>query len=113
MTDILVIAGIVIVSIVLFIGIIMFTVYLILNEKKLKDTMSIQMLKKIYSNAIYLSLFIVIIGIITYLIGTSIKATEVVYFGWAIFSAGVIATLYSSIGLYNAVHKKSESIEKK
>jgi len=111
MTDFLVDVGIVILSIALIIGSIMFTVYLILNEKKLKETKSMQKLKKMYSNAIYLSLFIVIIGIITYVVGINIKVTEVVYFGWIILSAGIITTIYSSIGLYNVLYKKNKKLE--
>lgn len=69
MTDILAGVGIAILSIALLIGGIMFTVFLILNEKKLKETKSTPELKKMYRNAIYLSLLIVIIGIITYVLG--------------------------------------------
>lgn len=111
MTDFLVDVVIVILSVALIVGSIMFTVYLILNEKKLKETKSTQKLKKMYRNALYLSLLIVIIGIMAYVVGINIKIIEVVYFGWVIFSAGVITTVYSSIGLYNAVYKKNKKSE--
>jgi len=108
MADFISYIGEIILSIVGIGGIIIITLFLYFNEKKLKETKATQELKTMYRNAIYLSLFIIILGLLTYVWGiyTGSIGGDIGYFGWIIFSAGLCALFYSVIGYYNALSKK-------
>ncbi|MFH1100742.1 MAG: hypothetical protein V1726_01735 [Methanobacteriota archaeon] len=111
MTNLLADLGAVILSIVGVIGIIIFIAYLYLNEKKLKETYLPQKLKKTYKYAIYLSVIIFIIGILIYVFGLYAGGigVDIAYFGWIIISSGLVAVIYSSLGLYNITHGKQRN----
>ena len=106
MTDLLAGMGIAILSIALLIGGIIVIVFLILNEEKLKETKSTQELKKMYKDAIYVSLGIIVIGIIGLI--PAIYLNGDAWFGGIILWAGLFAIAYSSIGFYNISHGKQQ-----
>jgi uncharacterized Tic20 family protein len=102
MKNMLIDFGLLLLSITIFIGSLTLIYYLIRRKKKLNGTMSKQELKKMYKNALYTSLSFIFIGIIIYIVGIYIGGIgDITYFGWIILAAGLIATIYSCIGLYS------------
>jgi hypothetical protein len=86
----------------LFIGSILFTIYLFLNEKRLKEMKSIDKQRKMYKTALYVSVLIMLIGTLLYIIGMYTMRMDANYFGWIILSGGFIGLIYSLIGFYRA-----------
>jgi hypothetical protein len=81
----------------------LFTVFLFLNEKKLEKIKSIHERKKMYKNALFVSMFIIIFGALFYIIGLYINRMDVTFFGWIFISGGFIGGIYSLIGFYKSV----------
>jgi len=86
----------------LFICSILFTVYLFFNEKKLEKIKSIHERKKMYKNALFVSMFIIIFGALFYIIGLYITRMDITFFGWTFISSGFIGCVYSLINWYKA-----------
>ena len=86
------------------IGIILFTIFIFTNEKKLEQSYKKEELKRMYTRATFVSLCITIIGLIFIL--TAYFLEENVWWGSILFYVGIAGVVYSAIGYYNARHRK-------
>jgi len=78
-----------------------FTIFIVFNEYKLRETESSESLKKMYKKAFYLSISFLIIGLVFMGLGMVYGEDISAYMGWSLISGSIVAIIYSLINLYN------------